>query len=215
MKIKAIIFDFDGTIADSFDAFIKVVKDTARSRIADDSAQINELRKLSLPQIIKKLGIKQWQIPLFIAKGRRQMAKQMHTVEPFDGIKEAFDKLAQQGYSLYVLSTNSKKTIDTFLKKYKLDKNIIKVYANIGLLGKTRALEKLLKDAGLQVEQCIYVGDEIRDVEAAKKAGIKCVAVGWGYNHPDSLKIALPDLLITKPAQLLEAINKIGRETVD
>ena len=53
-----------------------------------------------------------------------------------------------------------------------------------------------------------YIGDEVRDIEAAKEAGINSVAVTWGFSDLAQLKKAKPFALITKPEQLLDIINK-------
>ena len=47
-----------------------------------------------------------------------------------------------------------------------------------------------------------FVGDEVRDIEAGKKAGIKTIAVSWGYNTKDALAKEQPDYIIDTPLDL-------------
>lgn len=51
------------------------------------------------------------------------------------------------------------------------------------------------------------MGDEIRDIEAAKKAGVGAVAVGWGYNILKILKEQNPDYLVRSPKELAKVLT--------
>ncbi|HVQ44374.1 MAG TPA: HAD-IA family hydrolase [Candidatus Saccharimonadia bacterium] len=204
--MKAIIFDFDGTIADSFDMFIEVMMVLLRRTQPLTAAQIEDLRQSSTREVIKKLGIKPWQIPRLMLKGRREMSARMERVQAFDGLPEALRELSSQ-YSLYILSTNSEENIATFLKKYQLGNNIDRIYGNIGLMGKAKGLKKLPQQASLDRADCVYVGDETRDIEAARQAGMSCIAVGWGYNGAEALRSFAPDALAETPGALLEIIR--------
>jgi phosphoglycolate phosphatase-like HAD superfamily hydrolase len=50
------------------------------------------------------------------------------------------------------------------------------------------------------------VCDEVRDIEAAKKSGIKSIAVAWGYNTKDALIKENPDFLVNSPDELINII---------
>ncbi|PSB03825.1 HAD family hydrolase, partial [Merismopedia glauca] len=55
----------------------------------------------------------------------------------------------------------------------------------------------------------IYVGDETRDIEAARKSKIKAIAVCWGFNFREILAKYKPDFLIDRPSQLLEVVQHL------
>ena len=75
------------------------------------------------------------------------------------------------------------------------------------LWGKSHHLKTLLKTHEFDLNKTIYIGDEIRDIEAAHKVGIRIAAVTWGYNSKKALESYHPDFLITEPQQLLNLIE--------
>lgn len=209
-KTRAIIFDFDGTIADSFEVFVESLEAAIGRKQHLSNSEINNFRDSSLKEIIKKLRIKKWQLPLLLAKGKREITKRMDRVKAFDDMPEAIVTLSKN-HTLYILSTNSEANIKKFLDRYRLNSCITKIYASIGLQGKARSLKNLLKNEGLRTSDCIYIGDETRDVEASKKAGIKCTSVGWGYNSPKILKSFGPSAVVSKPQDLIETIESLEK----
>lgn len=198
--MKAIILDFDGTIADSFDIFLEALAATLR-RPPLPAEQVAMLRNIPTKEIIKHLKVKPWQLVAMITQGRREITARMDRVRAFEGMPEVIQELALH-HSLYILSTNSGPNIAGFLKKYRLTSAITRVYGNVGLMGKVSGLKKLIKQERLDPAECVYVGDETRDIEAARKVGISCVAVAWGYNHPAALRSYDPDGLAQTPQAL-------------
>lgn len=208
-KIKPIIFDFDGTIADSFEVFLQSLQVVLKLRRPLTAEEIADLRQSSTREIIKKLGVKKWQLALLVTKGRREIAQRMDSVEVFAGMPEVIKALSATNYTLYIVSTNNRESIDDFLAKYKLSQYITHVYANIGLQGKVKSLKKLQKQQELSAADCLYIGDETRDIEAAKKAHMACIAVGWGFSNPDTLKSYKPSAFVSQPKELLKAIQSL------
>lgn len=203
---KAIVFDFDGTIADSFEIFIEAMEIALKK--PRDPEVIEMLRKQPTMQIAKTLGIKPWQLPFVLFRGRRAINERMERVRVFASIPEVLAKLAPD-FRMYILSTNSTANIAAFLKKYHLSRYITKIYGGIGFAGKARGIKKLLASEQLRAEKCLYVGDETRDIEAAKKAGVQSVAAAWGYAHPDTLTGFNPDGLAKTPADLAPLARKL------
>jgi len=70
------------------------------------------------------------------------------------------------------------------------------------VFGKDRTISKIIKDMKLEKSKVYFVGDEVRDIEAGKKVGIKTIAVSWGYNTKDALDKEHPDHLIDSPLEL-------------
>jgi phosphoglycolate phosphatase len=149
--------------------------------------EIKQLRGLPLKQVIKYLKIRSWQIPK---------------------LPKAIGQLQRDGYKMYILSTNSPANIEKFLKANDINDCFVDIYGDIGLRGKAAGLKKLIKRQKLAKALCLYIGDEVRDIEAARKVGIKVVAVGWGFNSSQALKMAQPNAVILKPNQLLEVVAK-------
>jgi len=80
------------------------------------------------------------------------------------------------------------------------------VYSGRAVFGKSRLLKKLMKDKTIPHKNPIYIGDEIRDVDAAKKAGITVIGVTWGYNTKNALSTSHPDHIVDKPEELMDII---------
>lgn len=118
------------------------------------------------------------------------------------------DLLAQLSlsYKLYILSTNSKPNIEYILNKYSIDRYFNDIYGDIGINGKTRNLKKLMRQQKLKPNECIYVGDELRDIQAAKKAKVSFIAVGWGYSNPETLKANHPYAVAQTPADIMHLV---------
>ena len=76
------------------------------------------------------------------------------------------------------------------------------------IFGKAGALKMLIRRHRVAKSDVWMVGDELRDIEAAKKAGINCIAVTWGLQHPDTLKAAHPTYVVDSPGQILNCVNK-------
>jgi len=205
--VKTLIFDFDGTIADSFESLLSVFENITARPQKLTAKEIKELRGSSLRQIIKFLKIKRWQIPSLMLKAKRQIAVKIIDIKTFEGMPRVLKELHENGYKMFILSTNSSENITKFLKVNHLDAYFYEIYGDIGLRSKSTALKKILKKESLNVSECFYIGDEVRDVEAAKKIGMKSIAVGWGFNYPAALKQAKPDHLSTKPKDLLKYLT--------
>ena len=205
---KTLIFDFDGTIADSFETFVRTLEEVLSKSQNLSENEIENLRGLSLRDIIKQLGITKWQLPKVIYRGRRLMAERTSQVEIFDGIQDAIHKLSRD-YDLYILSTGSKSAIESFLARYELQDYFKSIIGDVGISGKARSITKLIKINILSKVDCIYIGDETRDIKAARKAGIKILSVGWGFNNVAALESEEPDSLILNPQDLVAKIDII------
>lgn len=205
---KTIIFDFDGTIADSFDVFLELFEKVAGLERRSDQ-EIAHLRSLPAIKVLQHLEISLLRVPLMLREGRKMMSDRMNEIQAFNGISEAVKKLRANGYELIIMSTNATKNVNQFLRFRKLDTCIKKVYGGIGLFSKPRALKRLIRRERTRPENCIYIGDEIRDIEAARAVGVPCIAVGWGFASTASLKELNPDGFADKASELLSLIKKI------
>jgi phosphoglycolate phosphatase len=205
--VKALIFDFDGTIADSFETLLAIFEEVTKRPEKLTASELKELRGQSLKEIIRYLKIRRWQIPRLILKAKKMVAVKIVDIKTFPGMPETLRQLNKDGRKMYVMSTNSSVNINKFLKKNKLDECFTKVYGDIGLRSKSSALKKVIKKEKLKADDCTYIGDEVRDIEAAKKAGVTSVAVAWGFNYPEALESAKPDAIAKTPKDLIDILS--------
>jgi phosphoglycolate phosphatase len=208
--MRAIIFDFDGTIGDSFKVFVEVAYDiTGRDQLVQPE-QIERLRKLRLLDVVQEMKIPRWRWPFLLYQGRRKLAKRLHEIQVFPGMDGVLSKLKKDRYELFIMSSNSTRTIEKFLVEHGLGDYFGKVYGGVGLLGKAKALHRIMRENKLAATDAIYVGDEPRDIDAAKRVGMASVAVGWGFNVPELLSEHAPMVVVRKPEQLLNVLEEWG-----
>lgn len=200
---KTLIFDFDGTIADSFALVVDIFHELTGRSPALSAEEIRALRGHSGREVVKKLGIRWYRLPFLVAKGRKTMHRRLGEVQPFPGIGPILYQLRNRGYQLFVVSTNERVSIERFLTEHDMRQFFEEIYGNIGLFGKAKALRKILREQELRTQDCIYIGDEERDVSAAKKLTMPTIAVTWGYNSEQALRASGPTYVARKPEELL------------
>ena len=197
------LFDFDGTIADSFENFLEVTKMLSKKYQFPNllDLDIEKLREEDARTLIKKFKIPVYKIP-FIARDMKKLQQQKITqIKPIQGLTEVLMKLKKKNHCLGIITTNSAKNVELFLDKNKLAIFDF-VHGDTSLFGKDKAILRCFRTHKLKKEEVIYVGDEIRDVLACQKIGVQIAAVSWGYNSVESLKKYHPDFVIENPDQL-------------
>ncbi|PMB44134.1 carotenoid oxygenase [Fischerella thermalis CCMEE 5330] len=209
MTQKVVIFDFDGTIADTVDALVSIANRLAKEfgYVQITPEELALLRNLTSREIINYSGISVFKIPFLVKKIKGELKSKIPELKPIPGIKEALINLKNAGHRLGIITSNSKDNVTEFLRINELDNLFEFIYSGITIFGKTTIINNLLKQKQLKPEEVIYVGDETRDIEASKKANIKVVAVSWGFNSPEVLAKQNPNYLIDHPSELLDVVN--------
>jgi HAD superfamily hydrolase (TIGR01549 family) len=202
--MRILIFDFDGTIADSFEVLLGIFEEIHARPQKLSPQEVQQLRGQSIRQIIKYLNIRRFMVPRLILKAKRLLKHQMKDIRAFQYLPKIIRQLHAQGVPMYILSTNSQANIELFLKNNKMDSCFTKIYGDIGLRAKSSALKKIIRKEKLKKNDCVYIGDEVRDIEAARKAKVTSVGVTWGFNNAQAIKAANPDILAQNPKDLLK-----------
>ncbi|NMG19602.1 HAD-IA family hydrolase [Brasilonema bromeliae] len=212
MTQKVIIFDFDGTVADTVDALVSIANRLAGEfgYIPITQEELSLLRNLSSREIIKYSGISVLKIPFLVKKVKAELKNKIKELKPISGIKEALVALNNEGYRLGIITSNSQDNVTDFIKVNDLDNLFEFIYSGVTIFGKTTIINNVLKQKQIKPQEVIYVGDETRDVEASKKANIKVIAVTWGFNSQEVLAKQNPDFLIHHPSQLLDVVRVIN-----
>jgi phosphoglycolate phosphatase len=203
--MASVIFDFDGTLADTFPLIVDVSYRLSPGTRRLPNEQIAVLRRLPLLTAVRRLGISRWYVPLLILFIRRRLTPRMQEVPACEGVLPVLHKLHKNKHRLLVLTSNYKENVEIFLKHQGVDKSFTEVatvqYASTG--SKTRALKKLIKRHNLRLKDCYYVGNEALDMEAAERVGIRGVATTWGGFSQKALKKTKPFAIIDKPSELI------------
>lgn len=186
-RYELVIFDFDGTLADSAAWMMRAVNPMARrygfKTVTDE--EIEMLRGRSTREVIRYLGVSPWKLPLIARAGKKLMAADAHTIPLFPQTAEMLRALHRAGVRIAVVSSNSEQVIRQVLGPDL--ENLISLYAcGASLFGKARKFKQVTAK-GVARDKVICIGDETRDIEAARAVGLACGAVNWGYAKPDIL----------------------------
>jgi phosphoglycolate phosphatase len=150
-------------------------------------------------------------VPLLAMEARRRFALRLPELEPFAAIPEVLRELAARGYRLHVLSSNAVRNIRAFIERCQIDV-FQTVTCERNLFGKQAGLERFLRKHGLSPAEIIYLGDEVRDIEACRGIGVPCVAVGWGFDGAELLESANPAALARRSSDLLAVIEALSAQ---
>jgi HAD superfamily hydrolase (TIGR01549 family) len=215
MTIKVIFFDFDGTIADTLHSIVGITNRLAveYGHKPISTAEITQIKNLSSRQIIKQSGISILKFPLLVAKVKAELNAEISKIQPFPEIKTTIIELRKRVDKIGILSSNSKENIQTFLELNDMDYLFDFIYTEAALFSKSRIIKKILKQEKITPKQSAYIGDETRDIEAAKRSQVNAIAVSWGFNSAAALAQFHPDFLIHQPAELSAAIDKLQNGT--
>lgn len=192
MTYKLVIFDFDGTLADSFPWFLSVMNQVAEEcglrTIAEH--ELEELRRLSARQIVKRQRVAPWKLPRAAVRLHELMAADADQIRPFPGVCELLDRLVEAGVRTALVTSNSETNARLILGEAAA--RIEHFDCGASVFGKAAKFRKAMKRLGATPAQTLCVGDELRDHDAARKVRAAFGAVGWGYTHPDALRAGKP-----------------------
>lgn len=207
--MRTAIFDFDGTIADSLHVMQELYNRIAPSYGCKPvpDADLPRLQGSRPQQLMKAYGVRWYVLPFLARKMRAAFRAEVGRAAPQPGVVDAIRALHAEGMTLGILSSNTVENIRPFLEAHGIAEHFSFVESCTSLFGKHRAFTRLMKKRRIAQDDVIYVGDETRDVEAAKRAGIRVAAVTWGFQTADALAAAKPDALISRPEELQEFLK--------
>ena len=205
MKVNTIIFDFDGTIAQSLESmfmiFNRISGEYGFNKI--DIKKVDTYRSKGVREVLKEMAIPIYKLPFIEKRFQQELSKEIEKIKPYEGLVDLLIGLNKKRIMMGILSSNSEYNVKRFLKNNKIDFFNF-VYSGSSIFGKGKVLKRLIKSKKLDAEGVVYVGDETRDIQAAKEVGTKSIAVTWGLNTKEPLSLANPDWIIDTPKQLLD-----------
>ena len=186
-----ILFDFDGTLADSIGLGFDLVNSYAEE-FGYIQVPRERGRELSALQIMKEAHISFRKLPYLVFFFRKKLTENSSKIKMIPGADQLLSKLKAQGYTLGILTSHSAEGVDVFLKKYNLESYFSYIKTEVPLFGKKAALRKARKELKTSF---VYVGDELRDVEACRKTKVPIVSLPWGFNSYEVLEPKNPGLV--------------------
>ncbi len=195
MKYSLVIFDLDGTLADSFPWFLRVVNGVAREYGFKEIApeQVDDLRRAGSREILKRLEVPLWKLPMIGARMRTLKRAHIDDIPLFPGVSDMLKALTASGVRLALVSSdneaNARRQLGT-------DAALFSEFdCGASLFGKAAKFSRLIKRTGVAPQNVIAIGDEVRDIEAAKSAGVAFGAVSWGYADAQALRGRKPEMM--------------------
>ena len=201
-----ILFDFDGTLAETmmliYTVFNRLSSVYGYRHLPEEEIEI--VRHLNIHEFIEHVGIALWKVPIVAIHARRLMHQDIHEIHPPEGLAEVLTRIHESGrYHMDILTSNRSKNVHAFLGQHAIDW-FDDVHSTRSILSKKRRVKKYIRERGIDPQTLFYVGDTSVDVESARLAGAKAVAVAWGLNTVQALVRSIPDYLVEHPRELLE-----------
>jgi phosphoglycolate phosphatase len=204
---RLVVFDSDGTLADSLPWFASAFNQFAERHGFKpvSEAEHAELRRLSGREMLQRLHIPIWKVPALVTDMRRLMAQHIHEFKLFEGVEESLRQLTAAGVTLGIVSSNSEQNVRHILGP--ANAALIQHFAcGASMFGKAPKLRALLKASGHAARDAIYLGDEHRDAEAAHKVGMAYGAVTWGQHDLETLRPLAAEVFL-RPSEMGEKLR--------
>ena len=208
---KYVVFDFDGTIAETIEfaveLFNKIASEFNLSAIKEKELEL--IKSRNPKELLKIFGVNKLKLTLIMLRLRKEMSYSIKQLDLVKGMADSLADIKAAGYRLGILTSNSTNNVKEFLEAHHLVDAFDFIYSGKNLFGKKKVIKQMLKTEKISKKNIVYVGDEIRDVEASKKSGIPVISVSWGLNDKNILASSQPNKLIDKPEELLPSVVQI------
>jgi phosphoglycolate phosphatase len=209
MRYDLVIFDFDGTLADSYPWFLSIFEELAhRYHLPDISHEdLEDLRKLDVHQILKEYKIPIWKMILIGNHLKKLMNSQIERVNMVDGMRSVVQELSGQGVKLAIVTSNAERNVRRVLGTETMA-YFDAIASEVSMFGKKGKFQAIQKSSGVPASRTLSIGDEIRDLKSSRAAKIPFGAVNWGYTDVSLLLTHAPEEVFYHPGQILETVTQ-------
>ena len=207
MKYKLVLFDFDGTLADSAEWFLRRINELADEfkfrRI--EEADYEKMRSYSTEQIIAHMAMPRWRLPLLLRRMRQAAGEDSGAIKLFPGAARMLEELRGAGICVGIVSSNDEANIRRVLGNNA--EEIAHYECGASLFGKASKLKRVIRKSGFEPSETIYIGDELRDAVAARKVQMAFGAVAWGYTSLEALRREKPELEFKEMGEIVRGLS--------
>ncbi|TWT25972.1 HAD-IA family hydrolase [Planomicrobium sp. CPCC 101110] len=205
--MKYILFDFDGTLADSAQLYMNAWNLLAgRYNFKPVTKEdLVSTRNLTIPEKARQYDFPMHKLPVILPQIYRYFKEHVNDVKLFEGIKETLGKLAQNGYIIVIVSSNSKENIDLLLQQEQIG-SVSQVMSSSRIFGKDAVIKKFMKIHNCAPHEMLYVGDEVRDIVACNKVSVPFMWVSWGLDGFELIEKEKPKYVAHTPEEIIDAI---------
>lgn len=202
---KLLLFDFDGVLADSTSQTLRCTKQAAASigHECEPTLEIlRSLKRMEFEAFAERLGIAHESIPRFVEAAYKELTSGSYAPSIYDGMAGVVKELSKEAL-MGIVTGSVSGFVQRFLEAHGLGTEMSFIMGIDHPGSKVEKIGQLLKRTGRSPQGTWMIGDAVSDVEAAKAAGVKSVAVSWGYQDIRLLQASAPDHVVNSPDELL------------
>ena len=212
MTIRAVIFDWDGTIVDSAEPTYRCyARLFAELGVAFDRQTYARTYSPNWYETFRALGVPQERWPHADARWLAHFAEE--TVELIDGVHDTLRELLSRGIDAAIVTSGSRERIAREIEGHGLSDVIRECVCGSDVAQKKphpAALHLCLARLDVAPDDAVYIGDRPEDVQMARAAGVYAVAVPGGYPNRDALAASRPDALHASVREAVRAVTGTG-----
>jgi len=205
-EIDAVIFDLDGTLADTLPIVVRAFQATFDEVGLPTRSQHEILAHFGPTEdgIIRAMfgSVADAAMPVFY-----EIYKEMLSgpIEPFRGIRGLIEKLAANAYRLAVVTGKSDRGAAITLEALGFEGmfGTVRGGSDLGIV-KAAVISDLVDEWGISPERAVYIGDDPLDVAEARKAGVGALAAGWAST------VDLPAIRAADPDELFLSVDELA-----
>ena len=204
------LFDFDGVLADSLDLYAEAVA-RCLLRIGTPIVKNREdYIALFEGNFYESMAAKGVDLVAFAGAAKEILPGiNYDAMKPFDGLIPVLEAL-QKDHLLVVISSNGFRTISKMLERFGFDRFFQEILGSDFLFSKKDKIAHALSKYGIDRKRAFYIGDTTGDILEAREAGVRTVAVTWGWHSREKLVAVHPDILVDRPEDLLQMGSGLG-----
>ena len=204
-----VLFDYDGVIVDSFntllDLCIQAQRDLGCGR-QPAREDFETIETLDFESVGRLIGIPESLVPTY-SDNIFSLQQKSWSVSLFPGISKTFCALALKHTIGVITASQTEAVWGTFLD-VDMKRSITTVLGGESGKSKAERIELARETYSAARDETYMVGDAISDIRQGKLAGVRTVAVSWGFQNRELLAKENPDFLIDRPEQLLDVVNE-------
>lgn len=206
-----VTFDFDGTLVDTVDLLFDAARGVLRAAGFEEAANadLEALRDLQPREALKAVHVPFRAVPGLARRLRRELRRRVVEVELADDVSQFVQSVHDSGFPLGIMSSNSPSLIRSVIERAGVA-HCFEFVARGGVVGdRGDRLRRVVRRRRALASRWVFVGDEIRDVQAAHLADVPFVGVGWGVASPEALTAAGARRIAATWSQLEEELASL------